>query len=72
MALQALSQIPDLSSLIKIAQEDGDDAKKLAKETYDEILKVLKSKAEAAKKIADGAKKDVQKESSSSSSSSKK
>lgn len=51
---EALKKVPDLDvdALTQIAQNKGDDAKKLMGETYEDILKVLQDKANKAKKIA--------------------
>ncbi|CAE6428769.1 unnamed protein product [Rhizoctonia solani] len=49
---QALDSTPDLRELFKIAQSRSDDAQKLTRETYDDVLKVLKEKAEKAKRLA--------------------
>lgn len=48
-----------MSALTDAARGNSEDARKLAKETYDEVLKVLKAKAEEAKKLGDNAKEDV-------------
>ncbi|CAE6448682.1 unnamed protein product [Rhizoctonia solani] len=49
---ETLESTPDLRELFKLAQSRGDDAQKLTRETYDDILKVLKEKAEKAKRLA--------------------
>ncbi len=43
----------DIQALVKLSQSKSGEAKKLAEETYREILGVLKEKAGKAKKIAD-------------------
>lgn len=58
---QALDKLPDLKSFAELSQKRGDDAKKLAKETYDEIFKVLQDKAQKAKKIAEETKEEGKK-----------
>ncbi|KAK7692560.1 hypothetical protein QCA50_004190 [Cerrena zonata] len=55
---EALDKIPDLKTFTELSQKHGEDAKKLAKETYDEIFKVLQDKAQKAKKIAEETKED--------------
>ena len=49
-----MKKVPDVDvgMLAQVAQNRGDEAKKLMGETYEDILKVLKEKAEKAKKIA--------------------
>jgi len=49
---ETLDSTPDLRELFKLAQSRGEDAQKLTRETYDDILKVLKQKAEKAKRLA--------------------
>ncbi|CCO29417.1 hypothetical protein BN14_03430 [Rhizoctonia solani AG-1 IB] len=49
---QALDSTPDLRELFKVAQSRSEDAEKLTRETYDDVLKVLKEKAEKAKRLA--------------------
>jgi hypothetical protein len=65
-ALKNLSDV-DIQSLIALTKDKGDDARKLAEETYQDVLKVLKEKSEKAKKIADegkeGAKQSAKKSS---------
>jgi hypothetical protein len=48
---QALSQAPQLKEFVEIVQERGDDAQKLAEETYNDIKKVLEKRLEEAKKF---------------------
>jgi hypothetical protein len=48
---QALSQAPQLKEFVEIVQERGDDAQKLAEETYNDIKKVLEKRLEEAKKL---------------------
>lgn len=42
-----------------MTQSRGEQAQKLAKETYDDILKVLNEKAKKAKDLGEGAKKEA-------------
>ena len=58
---EALEKLPDLGKFAELSQKRGEDAKNLAKETYDEIFKVLHDKARKAKNIVEdteGNKKD--------------
>ncbi|KAI0728220.1 hypothetical protein C8Q72DRAFT_885546 [Fomitopsis betulina] len=57
---EALKKVPDVDVgvLAQIAQNRGDEAKKLMGETYEDVLKVLNEKAEKAKKIAGKAKEE--------------
>ncbi|KAF8608722.1 hypothetical protein BDV93DRAFT_465679 [Ceratobasidium sp. AG-I] len=68
---KALESTPDLQVLFKIAQSKSGDAQKLTQETYDDILKVLKEKAEKAKKLGESAAKDAKESSDKSSDKSK-
>ncbi|CAE6384949.1 unnamed protein product [Rhizoctonia solani] len=52
---ETLDSTPNLQALFKITQSHGEDAQKLAQETYEDVLKVLKEKAEKAKRLADQA-----------------
>jgi acetyl-CoA carboxylase alpha subunit len=47
-----LKQAPQLKEFVDIVQEKGDDAQKLAEETYNEIKQVLEKKLEEAKKLS--------------------
>lgn len=51
--------IPKLSQLSEIAQKHGDEAKRIAEETYEEISEVLKRKVGEAEKVANKAKKEA-------------
>ncbi|RPA72472.1 hypothetical protein BJ508DRAFT_419440 [Ascobolus immersus RN42] len=59
-----LEETPDLKKLATIAQKKGPEAEKLARETWDEMRKVLEKKYQEAEKVAEDAKKEVKKESS--------
>jgi len=48
---RALSQAPQLKEFVEIVQERGDDAQKLAEETYNDIKKVLEKRLDQAKKL---------------------
>jgi acetyl-CoA carboxylase alpha subunit len=50
--IQALNQVPQLKEFVEIVQERGDDAQKLAEDTYKEIKQVLEKKLEEAKKLS--------------------
>ncbi|CUA74518.1 hypothetical protein RSOLAG22IIIB_11278 [Rhizoctonia solani] len=52
---ETLDSTPNLRALFKVTQSHGEDAQKLAQETYEDVLKVLKEKAEKAKRLADQA-----------------
>ena len=56
---EALQRMPDLKLFVKVSQEHGEEAQKLAQETYDEILKVLEEKAKRAKELSERAEKDA-------------
>ena len=49
--------VPKMSQLQQIAQEHGEEAEKIAKETFEEIQEVLQRKVGEAQKLADKAKK---------------
>ena len=48
---------------MNLANERSDEATKLTKETYQDILKVLEDKGRKAKEIAENAKADAEKKS---------
>lgn len=50
-----------MQKLRKIAEERGQDAEKLAKDTIGEIKQVLDRKTQEAEKLAEGAKEEAQK-----------
>ena len=47
-----MSQAPQLKEFVEIVQDKGDDAQKLAEETYNDIKKVLEKRLEEAKKLS--------------------
>lgn len=49
--------------MLNLANERSEEAKKLAKETYQDVLKVLEEKGKKAKEIAERAKADAEKKS---------
>lgn len=53
--------LPQLQKLRQIAEQKGDEAEKLAKETLGEIKQVLDRKTAEAEKLAEGAKEDAKK-----------
>ena len=53
--------LPQLQKLRKIAEQRGEDAEKLAKETISEIKQVLDRKTQEAEKLAEGAKDEAKK-----------
>lgn len=63
---EALKKVPDVDVgvLAQVAQNRGDEARKLMGETYEDVLKVLKEKADKAKKIAGKAKEESTEKSS--------
>lgn len=61
---QALKKVPDMEALVKLTQEGDDKAKKLARETYEEILKVLQEKGKKAKDLSGKMKEDEKKNTS--------
>ena len=50
--MQALAQAPQLREFVEIVQERGDDAQKIAEDTYNDIKKVLEKRLEEAKKLS--------------------
>ncbi|RDX50135.1 hypothetical protein OH76DRAFT_1381302 [Lentinus brumalis] len=60
----ALERIPDVKVFVKVSQERGEDAKKLAKETYEAVLQVLEEKGKKAKQLSEEVKDDTKKKSS--------
>jgi len=63
---EALGRLPDVKVFIQLSQERGDDAKKLAKETYDDIFKVLEEKSSKAKELVSKTKEETKDKSRSS------
>ncbi|PCH43567.1 hypothetical protein WOLCODRAFT_122202 [Wolfiporia cocos MD-104 SS10] len=61
---EALKKVPDVGAFAKLAQNRGEDAKKLTQETYDEILKILEEKGKEAKELAEKSQQDAKKSSS--------
>ena len=61
--LQALNNVSDfdLQALMDVSQKKGEDAKKLAEETYSGVMEVLKEKSAKARKIAEERKKEASK-----------
>jgi hypothetical protein len=59
---QALKKVPNMQALVELSKARSEDATKLAKETWDDVLKVLNAKAQKAQELAEGATKDAKKE----------
>jgi transcription initiation factor IIF auxiliary subunit len=57
-----LKKVPNAQALLELSKTRSEDATKLAKETWDDILKVLQSKADKAKELAEGTKEEAKKE----------
>jgi hypothetical protein len=51
-----------VQALVELSKARSEDATKLAKETWDDVLKVLNAKAQKAQELAEGATKDAKKE----------
>lgn len=54
-----LKKVPNAQALIALSQDKGDDAKKLAQETWDDVLKVLDDKGKKAKALAEATKEEA-------------
>lgn len=63
LSQKIMEKSPHLSDLWSITSNRSEDAKKLAKDTVSDVLKVLEEKGKKAKEIAERAKKDAQKSS---------
>lgn len=50
-----LDKVPNIQALADLGEKHGQEANKLAKETWDEVLDVLKSKGERAREIVESA-----------------
>ncbi|KAL4252629.1 hypothetical protein ABKN59_005293 [Abortiporus biennis] len=50
---EALDKIPEAQAFATLAKERKEDAKNLAKETYDDIFKVLREKSQKAKQLVE-------------------
>lgn len=63
---EGLLQLEDnrktLQGFVAVVREDSDDAKALAKETFDEVMKVIDQKADKAKSLKEKVRKDTEKE----------
>ena len=57
----ALKRMPDVKVFVKVSQQRSDDAKQLAKETYEAVLQVLEEKGKKAKKLSEELKEETQK-----------
>ncbi|RPD63871.1 hypothetical protein L227DRAFT_572311 [Lentinus tigrinus ALCF2SS1-6] len=55
----ALKRMPDVQVFVKVSQERSEDAKKLAKETYEAVLQVLEEKGKKAKQLSEEVKEDT-------------
>lgn len=62
--LQALKKVPNAQALVELSQSRSEDAKKLAQETWDELLRVLEDKGKKAKELAQGTKEEAKEKSS--------
>lgn len=60
----ALEKLPDVKVFVALSQKKGEDARKLAKETYDDVFRVLEEKAKKAKGIVEDTKQEAKKEGS--------
>ncbi|KAI0743833.1 hypothetical protein C8Q80DRAFT_1183375 [Daedaleopsis nitida] len=60
----ALKRMPDVKVFVKVSQEKSEDAKKLAKETYEAVLEVLEEKGKKAKRLSEEVQQDAKKSSS--------
>ncbi|KAI0082051.1 hypothetical protein K474DRAFT_1655985 [Panus rudis PR-1116 ss-1] len=56
---EALQKIPEFGAFSELAKNRGEDAKNLAKETYDDIVKLLQEKSKKASKLAEEAKEET-------------
>lgn len=61
---EALEKLPDVKVFIQLSQERGEDAKKLAKETYHDVFKVLEAKSKKAKELVSKTKEEAKDKSS--------
>lgn len=59
-----LKKIPNAEALTELTEKHGEEAGKLAKETWDEVLEVLKKKSDRAKEIVKDAKEDTKRKAS--------
>ena len=50
---EALERLPDVKVFVQVSREKSDEAKKLAKETYEDVLRVLEEKSKKAKRLAE-------------------
>lgn len=62
---EALQKVPDAKVVLQLSQERSEDAQKLTKETYEDILKVLQEKGAKAKKLVNKTKDEAKEKPSS-------
>lgn len=53
-----LQKAPNARALLELSKDKGEDASKLAKETWEEVLKVLEAKGQKARELANDAKEE--------------
>lgn len=56
--VQMLEKAPNAKALLELSKDKGDDAAKLAKETWEEVLKVLEEKGQKARELANDTKEE--------------
>lgn len=64
MIFQMLEKAPHAQALLELSKDKGDEATKLAKETWGEILKVLEDKGKKARELAKDVKEEAKQKSS--------
>ncbi|THH32506.1 hypothetical protein EUX98_g1698 [Antrodiella citrinella] len=61
---EAIENAPDMKVFVQLSQQKSEEAKQLAKETYDDVLKVLEEKAKKARGLVDETKEEAKEKSS--------
>ncbi len=57
--MKELKKVPHIKDFMDVASQRGEDAKALAKETYQDILKILEEKGQKAKKLSEKTKSEA-------------
>lgn len=62
---EAMEKVPDMKVFVQLSQKKSEEAKSLAKETYEEVFKVLEEKAKKARGIVEETKDEAKEKTSS-------
>ncbi|TCD69275.1 hypothetical protein EIP91_008210 [Steccherinum ochraceum] len=62
---EAMEKVPDVKVFVELSRKKSDEARKLAKETYEDVFRVLEEKAKKARGMVEDTKNEAEKKSSS-------